>query len=989
MGSWLSQVILGWLLAGSVLGQVTRHPAYIRYGVKEGLPNREVYCVTKDREGFIWIGTEDGIARFDGHRFVSYGTQDGLPDKAILQIKEDREGRLWLITASGSLGYQKAGRFYNRENTPVLGDLACKNTIICCWQHPNGDIYFGSMGGEAKVLHSDGTVEQLYPLGNSHWVLAFDAVGKTPIAGSTTYHFAGVDTLGAKRGQRCELMGRQPSASVFPIKGLFTANGDFWVSFGRTIYILPAHGTPQLYENNIPGISRGRIVYLGAAQDGKVWVGTSKGAYLFADADLSRGPILQVMPEDEVRAVHEDGEDGLWLATTLGLVHIPNLAIRVGFEPPVKFEHAELKDLELTHEGDFWVAASPSGFYALNRYLKPLQQLAVHPDSLWDIPVQIHRVHDSLFYLGTEHNLFEWTGSQFEKTQPNNYADFQNYGDSLCICTSFGWYLVDPRRAKEVLWGSGQLKTRGSRQPERCYHLERDTEGRLWIANASGIYCYQHGQVHKIKAAEPYLRGKPLSMRSDPSGGMWVGTDGSGLFYIQNDACFRVGTREGLVSNQISDVHVAHDGTVWIASPEGISRLRGDRLRKTLRIDNMRREAGLPDLPVKKIIGQGDSVLVVMGNQILVFSQSLLDHPTPAPVPRLLSANVMGRDSAMEEGVSLPYELNSIGFRYTAIGFKSGDNITYRYRLLPSKVWITTTSGEANFVALNAGDYIFELQTKALGTQWSRYTAHASFHIQKPWWKTLWFLFLAIFSLIGCLGVVIWWLLSQYEAVHDRRQRLVRAEHLSLVNQMNPHFISNSLQSIQSYFINRDLETANDYMADFGELMRCILDSSRTYCTTLSSELNLVRLYLQMERMRTSDGFNFRIEVDPAIQADSFLLPPLLLQPFLENAIWHGIVPRGKNGLIEIVIQTDTDGIQVLLRDNGIGRDESQAAKAKFLKTRKSHATDIVRERLDLLNQRRKPQFKFWITDRVDAQGLAAGTDVVFVLPFNFKESND
>lgn len=980
-----------WMITLGVLPAQSRHPAYIRYGVNEGLPNQELYCVMRDREGFIWFGSDAGVARFDGHHMRVFDSRDGLPDRAVLQIQQDRKGRIWFFMPSGYLSYAYNGRFYNSDNDSTLAKLTCRNTILSYYEHSSGDLYFGSMGGEVKCLHPDGNVEVIYPVPHPRWVVAFAERNRLTIAGSLVTGYIAVDTVQGLHGVFCEPNNLfVSSANNFPIKGLFHTNGEFWISFGLHVLIMRPGMPTRHYHAELPGLAQGRIVYLGETKEGHVWIGTSRGAYLYANSHLEQGPMNHVLPKDEVRYVLEDGDNGTWFATTLGAVYMPDQGIRIAFHPDYLGEDLAIRGLERTANGNYMAAVYPLGFYLLDSLLRPLQTWRTDPDSMFDLPLAVFALDSATTYATSVSQTFMVKPPQLKPIQALVYADYEHYKDSLCLCTSFGWYLVDPTMHQTHLWGSKELPIRTSRQPERCYEAETDRQGRLWIANTRGLSYYQDGVVHEMEAARPYLRGKILDLVADPVQGVWVGTVAHGLLYIDGDSVVQFSEVGGLVDIQVNSIDIDPHGDVWVGTPHGVSRIQYDRRHKTSQIDNLYSGGSLPNHAISKILVQGDSVLVVTQSEVLIFSQRLFDAAVSPPIPKLLSLSVMGKDTLPVDGLRLDYGDNNLLFRFTAIGFRGGQKIEYRFRVRGDKEpWTISTGEEISFVSLPPGEYAFELQAKTPGTPWSAQAAVLRFEVSKPYWQKAWFIVLLVFAILGSILLIVFWIFYQVKRRNERRQRLVQAEHRALVTQMNPHFISNSLQSIQSYFINRDLETANDYMADFSELMRSILDSSRSSTTTLQSELRLIRLYLQMERMRTSDGFDFQITVDPAIQPDRFTLPPLLLQPFLENAIWHGIVPKGQQGQIDIYIEPVEDTVRIVLNDDGIGRTQSQAAKAKLIKTRKSHATDIVRERIELLNQHRKSQFKFWIVDRVDPEGQPAGTTVIFILPTNFKEPHD
>jgi ligand-binding sensor domain-containing protein len=976
-------------VAPQLLAQ-TRHPSYIRYGVEEGLPDKELFCVTKDEDGYIWFGTDNGVARFDGHNMQAFNSQDGLLDKAFLQIYQDRAGRLWFFSSTGRVTIRENDHFYSGQGHKLLRDMRITNTVLSVLEDDRGNMYLGSMSGTISKIDPEGHFKEIYNPGMPKWVIALKKDPKKGIlAGIVESLNFSIDSLECKAQIFCSPHVVTAQNDNYPFKGFFHSNGELWASSGRYLVVMRPDQTSRSIELDDFGIISGKIVYLGETSSGKVWVGTTRGAYLFANSQLHKGPESHVLPEDEVRYVLDEGEAGIWMATTKGAVYFPNLAIQMAYESGGEGQDGEIVGFQPIDGGGYLLANDVNGFVHLDAQLK-VQQAWPRGMRAYDNPRYIHRLHDGSIYATAEQGMLRWKQNTLVPVQPYLFTDFEALKDSLCICTTFGWYLVDPKQEAQVQWGSQQLPVRNSRQPQRCFQVTVDQQSRLWVANALGVFYVENNQITAHPKGDVDRTSRVVGMEADPVAGVWLATNGRGLIFLHPDGAFQLQESDGLASNQINNIDVDVEGTLWLGTTKGISRVRVDRRRLHYRIDNLRREGGLPRHSVSQVLALGDSIFATIGSQVLAMSQDLFDQPTTPPTPKLLQLHVMGRDCVVTDSLVLLFRHNAISIRYTAIGYKSGDNISYRYRLRPGEqAWSQTSSEEISLAALSAGNYKFELQAKALGSDWSTETATLSFVVLRPYWQRSWILWVLIVSFIGSITLVSWALARQSKRRNERRRRLVQAEHRALVAQMNPHFISNSLQSIQSYFINRDLETANDYMADFGELMRCILDSSRTYCTTLSSELRLIQLYLQMEQMRTSDAFTFEIVVDPAIQAERFLLPPLLLQPFLENAIWHGIVPKAQLGKISIYIEPVEDAVRVVVTDDGIGRRQSLAAKAKQVTTRKSHATDIVRERIELLNQRRKVLFKFWIVDRENSEGQPTGTTVIFILPNNFKESHD
>jgi LytS/YehU family sensor histidine kinase len=194
---------------------------------------------------------------------------------------------------------------------------------------------------------------------------------------------------------------------------------------------------------------------------------------------------------------------------------------------------------------------------------------------------------------------------------------------------------------------------------------------------------------------------------------------------------------------------------------------------------------------------------------------------------------------------------------------------------------------------------------------------------------------------------------------------------------MNPHFIFNSLNSIQNFVAQNDQKEAFLYLSRFGKLMRRVLDNSEEDQIPVEEEVETLRLYLQLEQLRANNFFDFEIKISDNIEADYHMVPPTLIQPMLENAIWHGVMHRQTKGLIELEFELEDDTIVCIVRDNGVGREKAKTLEELNKKDHKSKGLSITRERLVLLNDRRKNQIALEILDLTDSAGKCMGATAI------------
>ena len=214
------------------------------------------------------------------------------------------------------------------------------------------------------------------------------------------------------------------------------------------------------------------------------------------------------------------------------------------------------------------------------------------------------------------------------------------------------------------------------------------------------------------------------------------------------------------------------------------------------------------------------------------------------------------------------------------------------------------------------------------------------------------------------------------------QQRIAQTEIAALRSQMNPHFIFNCLNSIQFFTAQNDAEKASDYLTKFSRLIRLVLENSKSEKVTLANELETLRLYIEMEAMRFPQKLHYEIQTEPQIDTESIQIPPLLLQPFVENAIWHGLMHKDEGGMVHVAVQQpQEDLLRVEITDDGIGRQQAADYKSKSATKRKSFGMKLTADRIALINQLYHMFTQVEIIDLVDADAQPAGTKVIINIP--------
>ena len=376
-------------------------------------------------------------------------------------------------------------------------------------------------------------------------------------------------------------------------------------------------------------------------------------------------------------------------------------------------------------------------------------------------------------------------------------------------------------------------------------------------------------------------------------------------------------------------------------------------------------------------------------NGLIHFNPYLLHQNHIESQTSIRSIHIFYADTTLPNNSRLPYYQNNISFEYIGICLSDPEKVRYRFMLegLEKKWSPPTKETSARYPNLAAGNYTFKVISCNNEGLWNKEPVTFSFVILPPFWRTWWFrisISLALLILIVVFTKVRTESIKRKEAERLNREiQLANNELKALRAQMDPHFIFNSLSSIQSFIMMKDEESALHYLGKFAKLMRRMLSNSEQSNVTIREEVEALKLYMELESLRWDNKFVYSVEIDPNVEMDFLKIPTMLIQPFVENAIVHGVVPResGK-GKIEIRISQDATYIICVVADNGIGRKKSLEQRTRSSRPmHESMGMKITTERLELLNKAQRSNLSLNVTDLEDVNGNALGTKVEIFIP--------
>ncbi|MEL6842007.1 MAG: histidine kinase, partial [Bacteroidota bacterium] len=466
--------------------------------------------------------------------------------------------------------------------------------------------------------------------------------------------------------------------------------------------------------------------------------------------------------------------------------------------------------------------------------------------------------------------------------------------------------------------------------------INLDAEGIVWLATEKGVAFYEERKGWQT--FEPLAKISCRKLIFDQQNHLWIGTQ-QGLFRWDGLVLERFDNRMGLVSNDINSLVLDPQNRLWIGTSRGVSRLD---------LQQMIRGAETPVLITREV--ELDGIPIAMDS-----------------IPEIQSSQ-------------------SLSWEYAGLYFTNPQEVVYRYRFFPQDDWQYTEQDRISASLLQPGNYRLQIEVRNARSEWGS-QLNFPFVVLRPWWQSVWAIMLGVL-LLGFLFAAIFYFRLQIIKTREARKRevskrIAELELKALEAQMNPHFIFNALNAIQYFVLENDVESSHRYLTRFAKLMRMFLESSRKSEHSLSDEIEMLRYYIEMEQLCYEDVFEYEIHLEDSLFAEDILLPAMLLQPFVENAIRHGLLHK-QNGEGRLLINIAKKGeqLEVLIKDNGIGRKKMAMLKQKVEREYVSRAMQIVNERIQLQAFVENTSIQIEITDKEPEKEIDPGTIVSVSMPY-------
>lgn len=949
------------------------------YTVNDGLANSMVYYAMQDSKGFMWFCTESGVNRFDGLHFETFTIKDGLADNENFRCIEDSKGRIWFASYNGRLCYYDGNTFVNEKTDVSLKQSSdTHNHIEDIIEDPKGNIWF------SKFL-----TDYLYKYdGKKIKVITHKPINSNSGYGKFFFNYQG--HVNYFRMDSAAIWREDPESGVS--HQLTTKGINRWVSINlpRSYKINPnefyftsnmgllkfSHDTVSHEVVNFDMDTKATIPILSfILLNNESWI-IPKGNGIIRFPDFKntkfKGTHKHYLSGQSIIDVTKDSDGGLWISTSSnGVYYLPPSA---SFIRNITGESIT----SITHSS-FDCSIGVGTFYGEFMLLKNDSLILKYKfeKSISNRVKCMKWLSQSKILLGMDHSPYEY---DFKKN-----AVTILYGEGTNGCSDIdegeaGIWLKC--RQEIVLWKNNTPHLIYGKNPvvsEKLISIAEGGKKGCWFTSINNLYWLDLNSKKKTLIAGNALFNSNLKNIRHIKGRLWVATDGNGIFIFENDKLIKhiYTNNTSLTSNVCQKLVYDGKDKMWVATNKGISVLDAFNYQFlfSLTTNDILINNDVKDIDLCK-----DKAYVATPAGISVIDINSFINKTAPPAVYVKDILIKDKKYNLNHEPEFYYSREALKLSYTAITYQSRGSLKYRYKFeAEGGNWNETSSDQLEFFDLAPGSYALLISAKKYNSDWS-VPAIAKFTILPLWYQTTWFKALIVLAVICSVFLVTNLILKNKKRKVEVEKQIVMSELRAIRLHMNPHFIYNTLNSLQLFiFKNKSLE-ANAYIAKLSRLMRWIMSYSEKQDITLEEEIEFLKTYVDLEQLRFEVPFKLELTLDETLNAKSTYIPPLIIQPFVENAIKYGLAEKREAGLLKIRFEKKGGLIFATIEDNGAGREKVKKEQALSMNKTPSTGIKFTEERLKLLFRDLHVKNPLKITD-LYSEGLASGTKIEVQLP--------
>lgn len=998
----------------------------------------------QDSRGFLWIGTWDGLNRYDGYDFVVYNTANGLSHPTVNCILED-DNTIWIGTDDGlNILNRVTGRIEVFRHNPDNPNTISDNFINCLFEDKDGYIWICTANG----LNRYNKNQRVFTALNFYGRVA-DSLYSNFITGIRQDH-RGRLWIATHNGIHC----MDPATAGFEEFKLGTGNipteifksnyvedldidddGQVYTATLNGVYLInPGYGVVHhLAADGLPGrsLSSNQVNVVMVDNKGLVWIGTNNGLDIYDPVNnnlsgIKPGTTGNSLSNGDVRSLYQDQAGTIWVGTYKGLNKVNRSQSRFPLyqndpDDPNSLSDNIIYSITEDDQGRTWIGTygGVNIFDRKNDLFSFIRHSDKDPGSLSSDKIRTMVIDSAgIAWIGTESsgiNRLDIKSGQISHIYHNDQDSgsiSEDYIISMMVDSKGKIWVGTVGSGINILNSSGKVieklsannKSRIRLPDNKIWAVYEDRQGNFWIGTNAGLLKLSPGLnqllllSHDQDNSNSLSSNRVFSILQDRDGIFWIGTMGGGLNrYDPNTGQFKLYDEEdGLPNNVVYTALEDGKGNLWITTNGGIAKfskqtetfviydskdgVQGNEFNANAYFQNKKGEIFFGGMNGLNIFHPDDITLNMLPPRIVFTGLRVLNDLTK---------------TELDDGevIRLDYTENFFAIEFSSLDYTKPLKNLYRYKLDNyDDDWIFANAlrRHAEYRKVEPGTYRFSVTGSNNDGVWNDKGISLTIIIRPPWWRT-WIFKLSMGILIITIAYII--VISRLKSLrrkHDVEKKMLtiekqvfELEQKALRLQMNPHFIFNSLNAIQNFVLANDTDRAVNYLAKFSHLMRMILANSTASLITLKDEMKALTYYIDLEKLRFDDKFDYIIEQDPALDEEFVEIPPMLFQPYVENAIIHGLVNSSRKGQLLIRLRLVNAGtLLCTIKDNGIGREKAIEIRNRSGIRRQPKGMSITQERIEIFNKQNKKNYAVRITDLKDDTGEPAGTMVELTIQF-------
>lgn len=939
----------------------------IRYTTKEGLPSNSIYRTIIDKKGFLWIAGETGVTRYDGKTFKNYTTINGLPDNEVTELMIDSSGRLWVLPFRKKPAYYNdmKDRFENSDTDPELnnieiGSINSTNVLL------HGGIAFFNNEQTVCIFKNKKIIKYEKIFGTKFWQRPGRIIDYQP----GKYLIVSNDSLRyMEEGKinRAVYFGHSYNLSEY---------------FNNTLYISQAHGLRKFNFNvngEITGSEERQYPFLlkVLCRAGKDLAVTSASGNTYIVDAVTLDLKENIFNEFIVRNVLEDYNGNYWLSSKDdGLIKIQQKRIS-----SYTANTDLLNNFNSVLKTDKLIAGNNRGELVVYDGLYGPKRIILNPNEnkseTW-IRNLLELSHD--IYVATQTGSFLVDKKSFaikksflEEANKSTKAAYKLNDSTLLFGSHSHLFVYNVNTGK---FADSIIK--------RITAIGADDKQKIYIGSIDGLYRRDKDSLFYFGNTYKPLTYRVVSIVNTRDGLLWVGRSSDSILVLKENkpvAGIPLGTI--IPGTVCKTMYSNKPGEIWIGTDKGLNRLDYHFSNNKLVYNNMYFSTadGLIGEQVNDIMIKNDTVYVATTGGISYLPANL-QLPLADIATFITRVSINNLDTSILSSYTLPYSKNNIRIEFSAVDL-TGFNPFFEYSI-NNQDWQRTENNILSLQNQPPDNYTIRIRSlKRDGTPSSQ-VATISFRIKTPFWKSNWFWTgLVILGFIGSIFLLQTRNKQRQKKVIEKittEKKLAELEMQALKAQINPHFVFNCLNSIKGFIYEKNYGQADKYLDKFSELLRSTMDNADASIISLEEEIKYLDNYLQLEKLRFGDKFEYSIQTAPGLDRTKAFVPAMLLQPYVENAIRHGVrYLENKKGLITIMAKKEQGSFICTIEDNGIGRVKAQQLKSENHIEYQSRGMQLSKRRAELYNIQQE------VMDKKDETGNATGTSIILTIPTELK----